>query len=389
MDKNKKTRLFVRILCGILAVIMTLSVIVPIAYATEVEDSPYVGGDGFEYVYTDGDWYLNVTGEYPVVRLTNVPDAYIRDNMPVLIANIDTFEVYVVNLLDVRGYVDVLPIKEGYYLVYTNNYTWADKNGDKWAINNTDTIYFYYGDPANMDAHKYDLDFIAEDNIIELPMTLANDSGLYTVPANGVFHFDAMDSAYPLYEIYNYDEIIARMEHIDLAQSLEAGYTIYVDGYTPNTSENYSPSNNANITVPGQITVPGGQNNAPTVDYLSSSNGTTAPGDNSDLPDIPIAVPEIQETTPLPEVEIVDKNNPPTSETKPAIDPIELVADKVGLDIQPVSFKAALLGILDGLWIYVLLLAICGAAYYKLKKKDYVISEERTENDFYDDTRIE
>ena len=281
MDKNKKTRLFVRILCAILAVIMTLSIVVPMAYATEIEEeAPYVGGDGFEYVYTDGEWYLNVTGDHPVVRLTNVPDAYVRDNMPVLIANIDTFEVYIVNLLDVRGYVDSLPIEEGYYLVYTNNYTWADKDGNKWAINNTDTIYFYYGDPANMDAHKYDLDFVAEDNIIELPMTLANDSGLYTVPANGVFHFDAMDSAYPVYEIYNYDEIIARMENIDLAKSLDAGYTIYVDGYTPNNPEYYSSNTGSNNSTPGNTPIIG--NNPADIDYLASVNGTTPnPNDNS------------------------------------------------------------------------------------------------------------
>ena len=54
MNKNKKTRLFVRILCGILAVIMTLSIVVPMAYATEIENkAPYVNGEGFEFQTAD------------------------------------------------------------------------------------------------------------------------------------------------------------------------------------------------------------------------------------------------------------------------------------------------------------------------------------------------
>ena len=162
MDNKKKTRWFVRALCALLAIIMILSFVLPAAYATEIEENeaPFLNGEGFEYIENEGEWYLNVTGDKPVVRLINVPDSFTRDNLPVLIANVDTFEVHIVNLLEIYGYTAQLDIEEGYYLVVANNYCWADKNNDQWVINNANTVYFHYGETDSFDANMFILSLL-------------------------------------------------------------------------------------------------------------------------------------------------------------------------------------------------------------------------------------
>ena len=388
MDNKKKTRLFVRILCAILAVIMTLSIVLPVAYATEVEsetEAPYLNGDGFEYVENDGEWYLNATGDKPVVRLTNIPEAFVRDNMPVLIANVDTFKVHIVNLLEVYGYAAALDIEEGYYLVATSNYCWADTNDNKWVINDAQTMYFYYGDTENFDSKKYNLDFVAEDNIVALPLTQYTENVLPVVRARGTFHFEDMDTVYPLDELHNIDEIIARAEHIDLEKSLLTGSPVYVDGYVPNSSvpntsetsssENPSEGNLDDLASAGAIPPSG-------TEETENNNVETTP--NSDTP---IATPEIQETKPLPDVEIENPSDGTPSEDKR--DPIEIVGDKIGVDTRPSTPKEAFANLFDGIWIYLVLIAIFGGIYLYMQKKKVDMHEERIENDSYDDSRIE
>ncbi len=274
MNKKKKTRILIRILCGILAVIMTLSVVMPAVYAAEIDESavntaPYRDGEGFEYIEMDGEWYLNATSENPVFRLTNVSDSFTRDNLPILIANLDTYEVQVLNLLGITGYAASAQLKEGYYLIYTGNYAWEDDQGTPWALNNGYSIYFYVGDLANYDATKYDLDYvIPENHIIDIPLIRYTDTHMTAIKSTTVFHLTGQDAIYPVNEIYNWDEILTRMEHIDLEATLEEGQVIYRDGYTPNSlpatdesDANNQPNNNnlgelAAAAAPDSVVVP-------------------------------------------------------------------------------------------------------------------------------------
>lgn len=391
MDNKKKTRLFVRVLCALLCVIMILSFILPAAYATEIEENepPFLNGEGFEYIENEGEWYLNVTEDKPVVRLTNVPESFTRDNLPVLIANVDTFEVHILNLLEIYGYAAMLDIEEGYYLVVANNYCWADKNDEHWAINDAQTLYFHYGESETFDAHKYDLNFEQEDNIIDLPLTLYTKDNLPVVRASGAFHLEEMDAIYPLDELHNMDEIVARMQHIDIMQSLELGYTVYVDGYVPNSPEYYTSNTNQTSSVGDTPSTPNLDNLAaagaqPPAETETNSDDNTSTTPNTEAP---IATPEMQETKPLPEVEIQNPSGEqPTDEKQ---NPIEMVGDKVGIDTSVPTFKESIMGLLDGIWVYILLLAVVGGIYFYIQKKKIEVVQEREETDRYDDSRIE
>lgn len=387
MDKNKKTKLFVRILCAILAVVMTLSIILPVAYAAELDNgAPYYNGDGFEYIEQDGEWYLNLTSEKPVVRLTNVPESFTRDNMPVLIANVDTFEVHIVNLLEIYGYAAALDIAEGYYLVVTNNYAWADENNNKWALNNAQMMYFYYGDTTNFDMNKYDLQFYSEDEIIDLPLTPYTLDDMPIVKANGVFHFDETDSMYPLDEIHNVDEIIARVEHIDLAASLEEGHPVYMDGYTPNDPSYYAP-NTSEVGGENPSTTPNLDNLATGSAPTQGTDNLGASDPNTPTDDVPVAQPELQETKPLPEVESQQPDDGTAEDSKK--NPIEMVGDKLGIESERDDAKTAFVKLWQGSWFYLILIAVVGFIYYRMLQKKEEIDAERIEIDKYDDSCIE
>ena len=389
MDNKKKTRLFVRVLCAILAVIMTLSIVLPMAYATEVEiEPPYINGEGFEYIEQDGEWYLNVTGEAPVVRLTNVPENFGRDNLPIVVANMDTFDVYNLNLLEVTGYVASADLKEGHYVVVSDNYSWLDESDRKWAINDGRAMYFYYGDSVNFDSTKYGLSIFEEDNIIELPL-VAYSGTLPAIEAHRTFHLDEMERAYPLDKIFNVDEIIARVENIDLEKSLELGMPVYMNGYTPNDPSYYtnsgSTTNDSTTLTPDIL---GNLSAAGAIPPVNMSTGTQGNGNEGDTSDVPVANPEIIETKPLPEVEIKEPSatQPDTTDRK---NPIEIVGDKIGLETELPTFGEAIKELFSGLWVYALLLLGFGGAYFYLRMKKQQEFSDRAESDFYDETRIE
>lgn len=391
MDKNKKTKLFVRVLCAILALIMTLGVILPVAYAAEVE-SPYMNGDGFEYVEMDGEWYLNPTTENPVMRLSNVPDTMTRGNLPIVICNIETFKVYSANLLNVYGYVSMAEIPEGYYFIIANNYAWEDDMGYPWVINNAETYYFYHGDTANFEQGKYDLTYAICDGVLDIPMTRYNGSDIPAIKSNATFHLDEADKLYPLDELHNLDELMNRMEHLDLEASLETGHPVYTDDYVPNSDPAYvapdnitvsgseapGVSNLGNLASAGAITNTSNTEEAPAAqpDIIVNNPSVTAPSSGVTAEDLPV------ETKPAPETETQPEN---------VLDVLTgALETETGINVtSKETTKDYVKSILIKTVIYGVVFAAVAVAYIFIKQKNMREQDLQHEFDLYDDSRLE
>lgn len=407
MDKNKKTRFLVRILCGILAVIMTLSVIMPVVYATEIDESvvnsaPYRNGDGFEYIEMDGEWCLNATSENPVFRLVNVDEAFTRDNFPLIICNIDTYEVIDLNLLEIFGYASSTELKEGYYFAVANNYCWEDENDNTWAINGGETFYFYYGNVNNFQENKYGLNYVVFNNrIIDIPLMPYVGTSLPRISHRQTFHIDVADKVYPIDELHNIDEMLERLEYLDLDASLESGHPVYQEGYETNVTTganmdgNISDAPNVDLSELAQST--GASSVTPNLLPSYTSDTTTG---NSDAP---IAQPEVIVTTPA-TPSTTPNSQPPmvgtegqgtTSEEQKEIPnaldvATDILKDKTGIEIEkPPTVKESLLSLLKSTLLFGALFAIAFFAYIKLKQKQEFAREESLEYDKYDEGRIE
>lgn len=372
---------------------MTLSIILPVAYADEVEQtSPYLNGEGFEYIEQDGQWFLNATSEAPVFHLTNVSQTFSRDNLPILIANLDTFEVYTLNLLQVYGYAGSLELKEGYYVITTNNYAWEDEAGIPWVLNSAESFYFYYGDNSAFEQGKYGLTFLTSDDIFSIPLTQNTNDTIPAIKANKTFHFDEEDSIYPLDELHNMDELITRMQHIDLAASLESGEIVYMDGYTPNSTP--VEDNNANPNNLGELAAQGGS-------HIVDTSNTV------ELPALPDAQPEII-TQPQPEESQSQVNtNAANSETgsslssantepsqsileKEADEAVHKIYDALGVEeISEENPQKLSIGLVIRNIIMVALLALVVFLYIREKKKNEEKLEETLEYDKYSEGHIE
>ena len=390
MNKNKKTRLFVRILCGVLAAIMTLSIVVPMAYATEIENkAPYVNGEGFEYIEVGGEWYLNSTTENPVVRLINVDSAFDRDNFPILICNIDTYETFPMNLLEMNGYALSQDLKEGYYLVVGNNYAWADAVGNVWAINGGGTFYFYYGDKANFKDNKYDLTYAVYDDIIDIPLTPYTGDSLSVIPYHQTFHLTQEDKVYPLDELHNTTEILERLQNLDLEASLENGHPTYYEGYQPNTitganldegsSSDYSLDDLANLSTTTSPSI------SPT--YISA----TPPNQN-----VPVAQPEIVESEPTPNTENSSNGDVKEESAQPGKvnTPLDIlsntVEDKTNYNLMDTpTIGESLWSLTKSVIFFAILFAIVVVIYIRIKTKRETEEIEALESDLYDESRIE
>ena len=413
MDKNKKTRLFVRILCAILAVIMTLSIILPVAYADEIDaEAPYVNQDGFQYVEENGEWFLQATTENPVFRLTNVPITFTRANLPVLIANLDTYEVQIINLLKMTGYAVSADLDEGYYVIYTNNYAWEDEQHTPWALNNGFSIYFYHGDIANFEKDKYGLNYVvAENNIFDIPLNKYTENRLPAIQNNRTFHLEDEDAIYPLSEIYNWDEILTRMEYIDLEATLELGKAVYRDGYVPNSipatdeeSETTTPSNNE---VLGELAAGGAVTSDDSVTLDNPVNNESTPAD-----DIPVAQPEIITPPPADDIPVEDAlvSNESNNGTDGTLSTDNTDTPEVGKSELEQSAEQLLnqaydiLGVGEkdeatrrreaiGAWIrnglIVAAIVVVTILYFKEKQKNQEAVEESLENNKYFDGHIE
>lgn len=405
---DKKRKLFVRVLCLILALIMTLGVVVQVAFASEIENaSPYQIKEGFEYVEQNGDWVVTPTGDKPVLQLTNVPDSFTRDNVPVLLANLSTYKVQVINLLEMYGYADVLDIEDGYYLLYTNSYCFEDENGEGWLLNGANTYYFYTGDMNNYDANKYDLSYITSDGVLGLPLEKDTKNTLPRVKSSRIFHLDDEDTIYPLDELHNWDELQDRMEHIDLEATLEEGHPVYMDGYEPNSIDHsndpQTSGDSSNAGTSGESAANDGTNT--NLGELASqgnqgsniaSNGS---GEEVDMPlpeeDVPIANPSIITTTPADKpAENSSTETTPATEGGTLNDAIEDavygVLGNIGIEKEePKTTGETLLEMLKNSWLYLVLLVVCVVLYYREKTKNEDKTQERIENDKYDDSCID
>lgn len=401
-NKNKKTRLFVRILCAILAVIMTLSIVVPVVYATEVDTSttaPFKNGDGFEYVEINGEWCLNVTTDNPIIRITNIAPSFTRDNLPILVANLDTFEVHTVNLLEMTGYVASVELPEGYYVIPTNNYYWGDTDSGKWALNNTRSVYFYHGNPENFQQDKYGLTYQLSTDIIDIPLVQRIDDSLRTIPARQTYHLTGQDAIYPLDELHNWDELQIRMEHLDLEATLEQGHAVYTDGYTPNSIPTTDTTGTTDNVTPPSADTEGG---ADTLGDLAASGGLNVTDNPNAMPEIPVAQPEIivqppvdNSTTQNPELPpvVTEPNYSGAQEQSKleqgAEDALNTVYDKLGLvKDEETQRKEKIAQIIRNV-ILILLIAAVFVAYVVYKKRSSEQLIETLENNKYFDGHIE
>ena len=377
---------------------MTLSMVVPMAYATEIENkAPYVNGEGFEYIEVDGEWYLNSTTENPVVRLINVDSAFDRDNFPILICNIDTYETFPMNLLEMNGYALSQELKEGYYLVVGNNYAWADAVGHAWAINGGGTFYFYYGDKANFKDNKYDLTYAVYDDIIDIPLTPYTGDALSVIPYHQTFHLTQEDKIYPLDELHNTTEILERLQNLDLEASLENGHPTYYEGYQPNSvtganldEENaafgYTWEDLANLTATtSPVTNP---------TYVAT---TTPPNQN-----VPVAQPEVIVSPESSDSNTNTQNNnvsnTPAEETTTTPDvaptPLEILSNKLeentGFELNGTpSIGESLWNLTKSAIFFAILFGIVVFIYIRIKTKREMEEYESLESDLYDESRIE
>lgn len=402
-NKKNKTKWLVRILCAFLAIIMTLSVVLPVVYAAEIEQ-PYMNGEGFEYVEMDGEWCLNATSDNPVFRLTNQDDSFTRDNVPIVICNVDNYQVHSLNLLELNGYAASGAIKPGYYFVIANNYAWADNVGRAWVINEGKTFYFYFGEKDAFQQGKYDLTYVAFDKIVDIPMTIYTENNLHVVGSKETFHLDESDKVYPMDELHNWDELMDRLENLDLEASLDTGHPVYADGYQPNTitgaNMETDPDSVEQVIIDqlnslSQMVAPPStattQNTTPVVEPANNNSS-----DSTILSGLNITMTSDVNTSNVP-------SNVATNETQPeqkdessnkVPNALELAQDaveeKTGFALSPTqTTKDIVVKMLKSVVIFGVIFAIVFIIYIKMKKQDAESRNMSQEFDFYDDSRIE
>ena len=205
---NKKKKLFVRILCGLLVVIMTLGLIVPYVFASEIEDevailSGVVDENNEEDISSDQEesydvistpWqpegapeelppagYLNVRrpdGTWGIQKMkasdesafviSGLPENYDCNSVTLFIANLETQVVLTLNLEKEDRYVNKILLADGYYVIFSNNFSFCNTNGVGYSIRGGENLYFYVGDVNEFDAEKYPVDFLKVKDDYEL-----------------------------------------------------------------------------------------------------------------------------------------------------------------------------------------------------------------------------
>lgn len=198
---SKKKRLMIRIVCGLLCLVMILGCIVPYVQAAEIsqdaidqlyeagigigqelesENEPEVNIEpemptstlpaGFEYSYENGYWEIIKTEGFDEVgfMLDGVPDTFDQPSVTFFIGNIETKKVVPVTVNHLDGYVASVALDAGYYVLFSNDYVWSDKDGNTFSVNNNSFFYFCVGDVDNA---KYSNDFYAEESIFNIKLT--------------------------------------------------------------------------------------------------------------------------------------------------------------------------------------------------------------------------
>jgi hypothetical protein len=185
-----KGKLIVRIISGLLVLIMVLGLIIPYVYATEIEDgSENVGTeenipeddqsenifpeynlpDGFEYIEVDGGWDIKKTSDDGVSALwITRPLTFDTNTVTVFVCNLETEEVKYYDFHKSFNYIGSMYLEDGYYVLYANEFAWADANGLAHSFNGGEYFYFYVGN--NYDDEKYNVEFYHDGGIMHVPM---------------------------------------------------------------------------------------------------------------------------------------------------------------------------------------------------------------------------
>lgn len=380
---DKKKKLFVRVLCFILALIMVMGLVIQVAFAEE--GCPYEALDGFEFVSNGDGWDVVKTSDKPVIRLSNVPEDFVNPDVTVLVANLDTNVTQVVHLFPFNGYTTTLDIDDGYYLIYTNEVAWKSTSNNVYAVNNHDTVYFYYGDSALYDSTKYQLPYILTDNVIDLPMVAYNgELNMSVIEPTATYHRTPEESGYPLGEVYNWDILADLAVNMDWEKFLETGEIVLLketDVALSNDLVQYIQKNPyVNESIPEAIS------NFKETNGLTNTSleGTTAESANG-----------LNIETAKPEEIIITPETKPAETTTPQQndiihDTLNEISENVGLG--EITYKTPgqiLLSSLKSSWFLIVLLFAAGGGYLFIKNKNEKALQEQLENDMYDDGHIE
>lgn len=198
---SKKKRLMIRIVCGLLCLVMILGCVMPYVQAAEISEDvldelyeigSQAGQDlgliedqddlvepetptstlpaGFEYSYENGYWEVIKTEGFEEVgfMLDGVPDGFDQQTITFFVGNVETREVVPVTVNYLDGYVSSAALSDGYYVLFSNDYVWSDKDGNAFAVNNHSFFYFCVGD---VDSTKYGNNFYTEEPIFNIKLT--------------------------------------------------------------------------------------------------------------------------------------------------------------------------------------------------------------------------
>lgn len=201
---NKKKRLIVKIVAGLLCLIMVAGMIVPYVSATsidsenvkdiitdmfqkeDVEHEELAESSvpkptntlpiGFDYVLEGDNWVIRKTdgNKETAFILEGYSSGFDQPIVTFFIGNLKTHKVESVELLADESYVSSINLSDGYYVVFSNEYAWSDKDGNIYAINNNEFKYIYVGEPTNTDIN--DITFAPEDGIFSIELGMADES---------------------------------------------------------------------------------------------------------------------------------------------------------------------------------------------------------------------
>lgn len=393
---NKKKKLFVRIICLILALIMVMGLVVQVAFATE-GPCPYESNEGFSYIATEDGWAIQQEGENPVLKISNVPEDFPHLYMSVLVANIETNHTQEILLFRDNGYAATLELEDGYYLIYTCLRGFKDNDGAKYVINNMQTAYFYHGD-WNVFEEKYDLNYIDGNGIIDLKLDIMPaDYNTTMVGPNATYHLTAEEKLYPMDEIYNWDILASIVENIDVDALLEEGKLVYLESTDAPISKSEEEllldfiQNNpiASTVIAGVIKTPTREDLNLDFQYTSDMSPVVG-ATQEDVEDVLDEV--IEQPVEIPVETPVETTPTPEKETEGGLSYDSLVGkveDKTGIDLSP--DKTAGQNLLDAIidsWFLLLALLGFGIAYFVVKRKNQLALETQLEDDRYDDGYI-
>ena len=187
--KNQTTKLITRIIAIILVAMLIFGMIIPPVAAETVgddENSTMESGlveqthttlpPGFEYVQ-NGDKQEIVKTEdntSPAMKL-DIPEGFDAESIVVYLGNVETHEVFYVQLYRIFNYVYTLNVPSGYYVVLDNNLIWCDSAKREYTIQGTSYRYIYIGDEYN--ENLYSEKFETTDGIFDIQLHDSTKTG--------------------------------------------------------------------------------------------------------------------------------------------------------------------------------------------------------------------